>query len=119
MTKQLSSPPTLAATQREAMKKRTHHGKIDRTRRSSTSGKPNLKTRATFELQIPESVAKAYDSVQLLVNRNRKISLEQLQGAVEYLLDRVKAARGLNSCVARPDVEKCSSSYGKKERKDS
>jgi hypothetical protein len=48
-------------------------------------------------LQIPESVAEAYDRVESLVTRDRKISLEQLQGAVEYLLDRVKAARGLNS----------------------
>jgi len=93
MRKQLGSPPTPAATRREAMKKRTHHGKIDRTDRSSSRGKGNSNPRAIFELQIPESVAEAYDRVQFLVTRDRKISLEELQGAVEYLLDKVKAAQ--------------------------
>jgi hypothetical protein len=46
--------------------------------------------------RIPESIAKAHDRVQSLVERSGDVSLEQLQGAVEYLLDTVKAARGLN-----------------------
>jgi hypothetical protein len=96
MRKQLSSPPTPAATRQCAMKKRTHHGKIDRFTRSSHRGKRNLNARAIFELQVPESVTKAYDSVQSLVKHEGDVSLEELQGAVEYLLDRVKAARGLN-----------------------
>ncbi len=43
--------------------------------------------------QIPESVAEAYDGVQSLVAPDGSASLEELQGAVEYLLDTVKAAR--------------------------
>ncbi len=43
--------------------------------------------------QIPESVAEAYDGVQSIVAPDGSASLEELQGAVEYLLDTVKAAR--------------------------
>ena len=75
------------------MKKRSHHGQIDQTKRSSSRGKRHS---AIFELQIPESVAKAYDGVQSLVTRDGETSLEELQGAVEYLLDRVRAARNQN-----------------------
>lgn len=56
--------------------------------------------RRVFEPQIPESVAEAYDGVQSLVRRDGAASLEELQGAVEYLLDKVKAARGLDGSVA-------------------
>jgi hypothetical protein len=66
----------------------------------STKGEPqenvNMIARRIFEPQIPESVAQAYDGVQSLVARDKAASLEELQGAVEYLLDRVKAARGLD-----------------------
>jgi len=49
--------------------------------------------------QIPESVAEAYDGVQSLVAPDGSASLEELQGAVEYLLDTVKAARCLDGVV--------------------
>jgi hypothetical protein len=52
--------------------------------------------RRIFASQIPESVVQAYDGVESIVARDRDASLEELQGAVEYLLDRVKAARELN-----------------------
>ena len=44
---------------------------------------------------IPESIAKANHKFQALVEKDTDRSLEELQGAVEYLLERVKAARGL------------------------
>lgn len=56
--------------------------------------------RRIHEPQIPESVAEAYDGVQALVAPDSAASLEQLQGAVEYLLDKVKAARGLDGSIA-------------------
>jgi hypothetical protein len=56
--------------------------------------------RRILEPQIPESVTQAYDGVQSLVTRDGAASLEELQGAVEYLLDKVKAARGLDSSIA-------------------
>jgi len=46
--------------------------------------------------QIPESIGRAYDRLQFLFQRGADLSLEELQGAVEYLLDKVKAARGIN-----------------------
>ncbi len=52
--------------------------------------------RPSVEPQIPQSVAEAHDRVQSLVERGRNVSLEELQGAVEYLLDTVKAARSLS-----------------------
>ena len=52
--------------------------------------------RRIFASQIPESVVEAYDGVESIVVSDRDASLEELQGAVEYLLDRVKAARELN-----------------------
>jgi hypothetical protein len=45
---------------------------------------------------IPESIAQAHHRVQTLVEKGADLSLEELQGAVEYLLDRVKASRGIN-----------------------
>jgi hypothetical protein len=59
-----------------------------------------MSARRIFASQIPESVAVAYDGVQSLVANDRSASLEELQGAVEYLLDRVKAARGLDTSPA-------------------
>jgi hypothetical protein len=56
-----------------------------------------------FKSRIPESVAAAYDGVQAVVAPDGSASLEELQGAVEYLLDRVKAARGLDGSIARFD----------------
>ncbi len=52
--------------------------------------------------QIPVSVAEAYDGVQSIVAPDGSASLEELQGAVEYLLDRVKAARDAVSVTTRP-----------------
>jgi hypothetical protein len=52
--------------------------------------------RRIFASQIPESVVQAYDGVESIVASDRDASLEELQGAVEYLLDRVKAARELD-----------------------
>ena len=45
---------------------------------------------------IPESIRKAYDRLQSLFQPGGDGSLEELQGAIEYLLDKVKAARGTN-----------------------
>jgi hypothetical protein len=56
--------------------------------------------RRIFEPQIPKSVAQAYDGVQALVAPDSAASLEELQAAVEYLLDKVKAARALYGSVA-------------------
>jgi len=52
--------------------------------------------RSTSVSLIPESIAEAHHRVQSLVEKGADMSREELQGAVEYLLDRVKAARGLN-----------------------
>ena len=57
-------------------------------------------SRRTFASQIPESVAEAYDGVESIVASDRDASLEELQGAVEYLLDRVKAARESDDSIA-------------------
>ena len=59
-----------------------------------------MSVRRIFALQIPESVAVAYDGVQSLVATDGSASLEELQGAVEYLLDRVKAARSRDASIA-------------------
>ncbi len=45
---------------------------------------------------IPESIGRAYDRLQSLFQSSSDVSLEELQGALEYLLDKVKAARGFN-----------------------
>ena len=58
-----------------------------------------MSARRILVSQIPESVADAYDGVQSLVTPDGSASLEELQGAVEYLLDRVKAARSLDGDV--------------------
>jgi len=52
-----------------------------------------MTTRRTSDVQIPESVAEAYRRVESLVTLGGKTSLEELQGAVEYLLDKVILAR--------------------------
>lgn len=52
-----------------------------------------MSARHIFPSQIPESVAEAYDGVQSLVATDGSASLEELQGAVEYLLDTLKAAQ--------------------------
>ena len=49
---------------------------------------------SNVQAQIPESVGRAYDRLQSLFQSGGDASLEELQGAVEYLLDKVKAARG-------------------------
>jgi hypothetical protein len=58
-----------------------------------------MSVRLIFVSQIPESVAEAYDGVQSLVAPHGSASLEELQGAVEYLLDTVKAARGVDGSI--------------------
>jgi hypothetical protein len=77
------------------MKKRRHK-QIDRNNRSSTKGERHMIARSTSVSLIPESIAEAHHRVQSLVEKGADMSREELQGAVEYLLDRVKAARGLN-----------------------
>ena len=59
-----------------------------------------MSMRRILASQIPESVAEACDGVQLLVAPGGSASLEELQGAVEYLLDTVKAARSVDDAVA-------------------
>ena len=51
--------------------------------------------RSTAVAHIPESISRAYDRLQSLLQRGGDVSFEEPQGAVEYLLDKVKAARGL------------------------
>ena len=54
-----------------------------------------MNARSIFVQSIPESITEAQDRVRrLLFERGGDVSLEELQGAVEYLLDKVKAARG-------------------------
>jgi thiamine biosynthesis protein ThiC len=53
-------------------------------------------TQSVSVSQIPESIAEAHGRVQSLVERSGHVSLEELQAAVEYLLDIVKATRGKN-----------------------
>jgi len=55
-----------------------------------------MNARSIFVQSIPESITEAQDRVQSLFERGGDVSLEELQGAVEYLLDKVKAARGIN-----------------------
>ena len=45
---------------------------------------------------LPESIVQAHGRLQSLLERCGETSLDELQGAVEYLLDIVKAARGPN-----------------------
>ena len=78
------------------MKKVTHHKLIDQNKRCCAEREPHMIVISISGPRIPESIAKAHDRVQSLVERSGDVSLEQLQGAVEYLLDTVKAARGLN-----------------------
>jgi hypothetical protein len=77
------------------MKKRRHK-QIDRKSRSSTKGERHMIARSIFVPPIPESIAEAHRRVQSMFERGGDVSLEELQGAVEYLLDKVKAARGPN-----------------------
>ena len=58
-----------------------------------------MSARHIFASQIPASVAEACDGVQSLVAPDGSASLEELQGAVEYLLDTVKAARCVDGAV--------------------
>ena len=80
-------------TRPSAMKKHSQHNQIDGNNRSSTGRERHMTTRRTSDLQIPESVAEAYRRVECLVTHGDNTSLEELQGAVEYLLDKVIAAR--------------------------
>jgi hypothetical protein len=78
------------------MKKRSHHKQTDRKNRSFPTGERHMIARSIFVPPIPESIAEAHRRLQSLFERGGDVSLEELQGAVEYLLDKVKAARGLN-----------------------
>ena len=78
------------------MKKRSRHEPIDRKNRSSSKGTRRMIATGVSVSHIPESVAEAHGRVQSLVERSGDVSLEELQAAVEYLLDIVKAARGPN-----------------------
>jgi len=64
--------------------------------RPTTTGQGHMSSRRIFEPQIPESVTDACDGVRSLVERGAAASLEELQGAVEYLLTKVMEARGLD-----------------------
>ena len=55
--------------------------------------------RRISKAQIPESIAQACDQLNSLLAHAPDTSLEDLQGAVEYLLDTVKAARELDGGV--------------------
>jgi hypothetical protein len=61
--------------------------------------------RRIFASQVPDSVAEAYDGVLSVVARNGAASREELQGAVEYLLDKVKAAREQDGSVEATHVD--------------
>jgi hypothetical protein len=76
------------------MKKLSHH--LEQKNRTSTAGERHMNARSIFAPPISESIRKAYDRLQCLCERGGSVSLEELQGAVEYLLDKVKAERGLN-----------------------
>ena len=78
------------------MKKYSHPKQIDRHHRSFTIRKPHMVLIDNSVSHIPESIVEAYDRVQSLVERSADVSLEELQGAVEYLLDKVRAAGGQN-----------------------
>lgn len=64
-----------------------------------------MNARRIFESRLLESVAEAYSGVQSLVARDGHASLEELQAAVEYLLDHVKAARGLEGLGTDPNPD--------------
>ncbi|MFZ0678984.1 hypothetical protein [Candidatus Binatus sp.] len=78
------------------MKKRSHHEQSNRRNRSSTTAERHMIAESNAVGDIPESIGRAYERLQSLFQRGGDVSLEELQGAVEYLLDRVKAARGIN-----------------------
>jgi hypothetical protein len=79
------------------MKKRSRHEQVDRENRSSIPGKHHMIAKGVSVSHIPESIAEAYGKVRALVEGGGDMSLEELQAAVEYLLDIVKATRGLNN----------------------
>jgi hypothetical protein len=78
------------------MKKRSRHERINRENRSSILEKHHMIARRVSVSHIPESIVEAYGRVQSLVERSGPVSLEEVQAAVEYLLDIVKATRGEN-----------------------
>jgi hypothetical protein len=78
------------------MKKRSDYGKNDRRNRSSTKGERDMIAGSNAVAHIPESIGRAYDRLQSLFQGGSDVSLEELQGAVEYLLDKVRAARGID-----------------------
>ena len=45
---------------------------------------------------LPDSIVQAHALLQSLFERDDDTSLDELQGAVEYMLDIIKGARGLN-----------------------
>jgi hypothetical protein len=75
------------------MKKHSHHEQIDRNDRSSATGERHMTSGSPLVAHIPESIAEALGTANSLVERGGYVSLEELQGAVEYLLDTVKEAQ--------------------------
>ena len=59
-------------------------------------GKRHMITSGVSISHLPESIVQAHGRLQSLLERRGETSLDELQGAVEYLLDIIKAARGLN-----------------------
>ncbi len=88
-------------TRPSAMNKHSLHKQVDSKTIDPLPGEPHMTTGPTADLQMPESVAEAFRRVEALVTHGGNTSLEELQGAVEYLLDKVKAARDLSRAESR------------------
>jgi hypothetical protein len=72
--------------------KKQLHDEQKRNNRPSTGRKRHMIATGT-SISFPQSVMEAHDRVQSFITQASNTSLEELQGAVEYLLDKVKAAR--------------------------
>jgi hypothetical protein len=69
----------------------------------STSGRMiQMIARRISKAQVPESIAQACDQLNSLLAHAPDTSLEDLQGAVEYLLDTIKAARNSDGSTTNP-----------------
>jgi hypothetical protein len=87
---------TPVAKRRRTAKKRSHRKQIDRKNRSSAMGKHHMIISGVSISHLPESIVQANGRLQSLLEREDDISLDEVQGAVEYMLDIIKAARGPN-----------------------
>jgi hypothetical protein len=74
------------------MAKGSKKGPLGPTGRFSAAGQRPTNAGRLSEPQIPASVADAIVKMQSLLARNG-LTLEELQGAVEFLLDQVRAAQ--------------------------